>query len=128
MTTLAETSGLAAADVMHRRASTLSASATVGEVREYFAGSGSHRIALLVDGGRYAGMVTPAVLPADADDAAPASVYAVRGPTISPDASADEARDRTLAEPSRRMPVVDAEGALVGIVAIDENLTRFCGT
>jgi CBS domain-containing protein len=67
-------------------------------------------------------------VPADAHDDAAAGAYAARGPTISPDATADEARDVTLGLATRRLPVVDERGALVGIVAIDEHLTKFCGT
>jgi CBS domain-containing protein len=113
---------------MHVHVSTLAATATVREVRQYFEGSGSHRVALLVDGERYAGSVTVMGLPPDAPDDAPAASFAALEPVIAPEAPADEARDRTLAEPTRRLPVIDEAGRLVGIVAIDERHTRFCGT
>ena len=58
----------------------------------------------------------------------PASEFSERGTTVPPTAPADEARDLALAEPSKRVPVVEDDGTLVGIVAIDITLTRFCGT
>jgi hypothetical protein len=44
MRLVSEVDGLTAADVMHQRLSSLPASATVGELREYFAQSSSHRL------------------------------------------------------------------------------------
>lgn len=127
MTELAKATGLAVADVMHRHVSTLPATATVGELRAYFAASASRRLAILVDGGRYVGSVTPDALPPDAEPDQPVAAYVSRGAVLHVGASAVEARDRTLATPERRLPVVDDADALVGIVAIDVTLTRFCG-
>ncbi len=128
MTELREADGLAAADVMHRHISTLPASATVGALREYFAASGSRRVALLAEGERYVGSIPAADLPADVDPAGPAAVHVVPGPTVSPQAPAVQARELALAHPTRRVPVVDDSGALVGIIAISKDLSRFCGT
>jgi CBS domain-containing protein len=128
MTALDEVTGLDAAAIMHRRVSTLPASATVAELRDYFAESGSRRLALLVDGERFAGALAADALPADADATAAVAAFAAPGVTVLPDAPAAEARDIALADPSRRVPVVDADGRLLGIVAIDTTLTRFCGT
>lgn len=125
---ISETSGLTAADVVHRHASTLPGSATVGEVRDYFAASGSRRLAVLVDDGRYVGCISVERLSADADEAGDAAAYAESEPTIGPERSAEEARDIALHDPSRRVAVVDDSGALVGVVAIDELLVKFCGT
>ncbi|MGO9957571.1 MAG: HPP family protein [Solirubrobacteraceae bacterium] len=128
MTELREAAGLIAADVMHRHVSTLPASVTVGEVREYFASSASRRLALLADGERYVGSIPAADLPADIDPAGPAAVHAVAGPTVGPHAPAVVARELALEHPTRRLPVVDDSGALVGIIAVDEQRLRFCGT
>jgi CBS domain-containing protein len=127
MTRLSEVDGLTAADVMHQRLSSLPASVTVGEVREYFAASASRQLALIVDGERYVGSIPASAIPDELDANAAAAGYATRGPTIDPQASAADARDLALADPSRRLPVVDAAGTLVGIVAIDKQLERFCG-
>ena len=128
MTELREAEGLAAADVMHRHLSILPASVTVREVREYFAASTSHRVALLADGERYLGAIPATDLPADIDPAGPAVVHAVPGPTVTPQAPAVQARELALGHPTRRVPVVDDSGVLVGIVAITKDLSRFCGT
>jgi len=49
-------------------------------------------------------------------------------PTVTPETSAVEARDLALGLPTRRLPVVDEQGRLVGIVAIATARTHFCGT
>lgn len=128
MTELREAEGLTAAEVMHRHISTLPASVTVGDVRKYFAESSSRRVALLADGERYLGSIPATGLPPDVDPARLAAAYAVTGPTVGPQSSAVQARELALAHPTRRVPVVDDSGALVGIVAVTNDLSRFCGT
>lgn len=123
----AETDGLTAADVMHPTLSSLPAASTVEDVRGFFAASTSRRLAVFADGDRYLGALTPETLADDADPATPAADLATREPTIDPAASAAAARDLALAQPSRRLPVVDAAGRLLGVVAIDKHLARFCG-
>jgi Mg/Co/Ni transporter MgtE len=123
---LTDLDGRSAADLVHRRMTTLPATATVGELRAYFAQSESHHLALLVDGERYVGSLTPEDLPED--DAARAADFARPGPTIHASAPAAEARDAALADPSARVPVIDAAGALVGVVAINDRRDGFCGT
>jgi CBS domain-containing protein len=128
MIDLREAEGLTAADVMHRHVSTLGASVTVGELREYFAASASRRLALLADGERYIGSISAEDLPAGIDSDGPAVVLAVPGPTVRPRASAADARELARGHPTRRLPVVDDGGALVGIIAVNEQRSRFCGT
>lgn len=128
MTELDQAEGLTAGDVMHRHISTLPSSATVGDVRGYFAASASRRLALLAEGDRYVCSIPVMELPAEIDATDPAAVHAVPGPTIRPQASAVEARELALAHPSRRVPMVDENGALVGIVAINHQRSGFCGT
>lgn len=128
MIDLRDAEGRTAADVMHRHITTLAASVTVGELREYFAASTSRRLALLADGERYVGSIAAADLPAGIDPAAPAAALAVPGPTVRPDAAAPEARELARQHSTRRLPVVDDNGALVGIIAVNEQRSRFCGT
>jgi CBS domain-containing protein len=128
VTKIDEVEGLTAADVMHSHVTTLPASASVAELREYFGASGSRRLALLVEDGRYAGAVPVESLSPDADPATPAASLVTDEPTIGPDAPAVEARRLALELPTRRVPVLDESGALLGIVAVDEHHTRFCGT
>jgi CBS domain-containing protein len=122
-----ELEGRTAADVVHRRISTTPAAATVGELRAYFEASSSRELAVLVDGERYVGSVGRADLPADATASAPAADFARPGPVIAPDAPARDAWDGALAQPSARLPVVDGDGALVGVVAINRARDGFCG-
>jgi Mg/Co/Ni transporter MgtE len=125
---LASVDGLTAADIVHRRLSTLPSCATVADLRDYFAESQSRNLALLVDGERFAGSLTPADIPADAEPSAPATSLARTEPTISAGARAREARDAALADPSARMPVVGENGTLIGVVAINHARDGFCGT
>jgi CBS domain-containing protein len=128
-TAIADASGLAVADVIHKRFSALAGNATVREVREWFAGSTHRRMAFLCDAdGRYRGSVTPADLTADLDPAGPASEIARDGPTVSPDAPATVGCHLALATDARRVPVVDQAGTLIGVVAVTDDLAGFCGT
>lgn len=128
MTQLDAVEGLNAADVMNRHVTTVPASATVGDLRAYFATSSSRHLAVLVDGARYVAALTPSSIPDGIDDASPALDYATREPTIDQSAPAARARDLALLEPSQRLPVIDDAGTLVGIVAINKRRDGFCST
>lgn len=119
--------GLTVMDVVHRRFSTLPASATVGEVRDWFAGSSRRRMAFLAEDGRYAGSLGPEDL-ADSDVDRPASEVARQGPTVPPSASAATGYETALLTEARRVPVVDADGTLLGVVSVTDDLAGFCGT
>jgi CBS domain-containing protein len=119
---------LTVADVIHKRFTTLPASATIGEVSEWFAASASRRMAVLADEGRYAGSLTPTEVTGDVDPTRPAAEVAKDGPTIAPDASARAGEELALLTDSRRVPVVDDEGRLLGILSVTGDLTSFCGT
>ena len=126
-TRLDEADGLTVADVTHAQFKPLDTSATVGEVREWFEVSASRRMALFADDGRYAGCLLRGDLDA-ADSAAAAVGYARSGPTVAPHEPASRGEELALETPARRVPVVDAEGRLVGIVAVTPDLQSFCGT
>ena len=51
-----------------------------------------------------------------------AVAYAQRGATVAPHEPAARAEELALATPARRVPVVDDEGRLVGIVALTTDL------
>jgi CBS domain-containing protein len=127
-TRLDEATALTVADVVHRKFSALPADATVGAVRDWFAASTSRRMAVLADGGRYAGSLTPADLDGDVDAARPAAEVAHDGPTVLPDAPASEGEQLALRTDARRVPVVDRDGRLLGVVSVTEDLRAFCGT
>ncbi|MDX6690254.1 MAG: hypothetical protein QOG15_1711 [Solirubrobacteraceae bacterium] len=127
-TRLDEAAGLSVTDIMHAKFSALPASATIAEVREWFAASTSRRQAFLADGDRYAGSLTSDDVASQADDDRPAADVAQDGPTVSPDAPAATGRDLALLTESRRVPVVDGDGRLLGVVAVTGDLQSFCGT
>lgn len=123
-----EAAGLTVADVTHRRFTALPAGATIGEVSDWFAASSSRRMAVLADDGLYVGSLTPADVAGDIDTGRPAVEVAKRGPTIAPEAPAAEGEQLALSTDSRRVPVVDGDGRLLGIVSVTGDLTSFCGT
>ena len=123
-----EADGLTVADITHVRFSALPASATVDEVRAWFAQSTSRRLAFVADGDRYLGSLTPADVAGDVDGTRPAVDVAQDGPTVAPEAPATTGRDLALVSEARRVPVVDAGGRLLGVVAVTGDLQSFCGT
>jgi CBS domain-containing protein len=127
-TRLDEAAGLTVADVTHSRFKALPATATVAEVREWFAASDSRRLALFVDDDRYVGSLVPEDLAGAGDPARPAAELAKRGTTVSPEDPAKRGEELALGSGTLRAPVVDADGRLLGVVAVTEDLQGFCGT
>lgn len=123
-----EADGLTVADITHAKFTALPATATVAEVRDWFAASTSRRQAFVADEGRYVGSLTPQDLDGAADPQQPAVDVAQGGPTISPRAPAAEGRDVALQTEARRVPVVDDDGTLLGVVAVTGDMQSFCGT
>jgi CBS domain-containing protein len=123
-----EARGLTVAEVIHRRFNTLPASATIGEVSDWFAASSSRRMAILADEGRYVGSLTPGDVTGAVDVTRPASEVAKVGPTVGPDAPARAGEALALLTEARRVPVVDDDGRLLGILSVTGDLTSFCGT
>ena len=124
---LDEAEGLTVLDVIHRRFTALPSDATVGDVRDWFGASTSRRMAVLAHDGRYVGSLTPAHVAGDVDAARPASEVAQHGPTVAPEAPARAGEQLALLTDARRVPVVDREGRLLGIVSVTNDLTAFCG-
>ena len=125
---IADADGLSVQDVLHAQLTALDATATVADARAYFAASGSRRMALVCDDGRYVGSLTPEQLAGDLEANLPLAQVAERGPTVTPDDPATTGRDAALQTDARRVPVIDEDGRLVGVVAVTGDLTSFCGT
>jgi CBS domain-containing protein len=119
--------GLVVQDVLHARFSALPATATIADVREYFAASTSRRLAFVADDDVYVGSLTPEHVAAG-DPGRLAAEVADPGPTVSPDDPAASGRDLALRTDARRVPVVDDDGRLLGVVAVTGDLLSFCGT
>ncbi len=124
---LDQAADLTAADVTHKRFSALPAGATVAEVREWFAASTHRRLAFLASDRRYAGSLTRGDLDGELDPSRPAAEIARPGPIVPPDAPARTGYELAVATDIRRVPVVDRCGALIGVLAVTEDLAAFCG-
>ena len=120
-----ETEGLTVADVMHGEFASWPPTATVGEVRDWFAASASRRLALLADADRYLGALTPADVGEDVDGGQAAAGLASAYPTVAPDAPASAGLELVLGASARRVPVVDHDGRLVGVLAITTDRQAF---
>ena len=127
-TKLGEAAGLTAADVVHRTFSALPADTTIGAVRDWFAASTSRRMAFLADAERYVGSLSRDDVAGDLDPNAPAADVSHAGPTVLPDAPASEGEQLALRTDARRVPVVDRDGRLLGVVSVTEDRQAFCGT
>jgi CBS domain-containing protein len=126
-TAVDDTAGMSCAEVIHDHFTALPATATVADVRAWFAESSHRRMAFLADQGRYAGSVTPADIGADVAGDRAATEVAHQGPTIAPDEPARAGYELALETDARRVPVVAADGRLLGVVAVTQDLAGFCG-
>jgi hypothetical protein len=126
-TRLDDAGGLTVADVTHSQFKALPSTATVGDVQAWFEHSTSRQMALLTDDGRYVGRLLRGDLDG-VDPSDPAVDLAEHGATVAPGEPASRGEEVALATPGLRVPVVEADGRLVGIVAITTDLQGFCGT
>ena len=117
---------LFASDLMLRDPKTLTAAASVAEVRELLANP-KVQMVLLADGGVFRGAVTDVPTDASPRDRALAYVDTNAAP-ISPRASADEAFERAAASPTRRVIVLDEDDNLLGLLCLNPSRTSFCQT
>ncbi len=125
---ISDADGLSVRDILHAQLTALEATATIADARDYFAASASRRMALVCDDGRYVGSLTPDRLEGELDPDLALARIAERGATVSPDAPATTGRDLALQTDARRVPVIDTDGRLIGVVAVTGDLTSFCGT
>src|SRR4029079_9843212 len=88
--------------------------------------SGSRRMALLADHGRYVACLVPDHLDGAAPERAAAEL-ARDWPTVAPDDPAKRDEELALRTDARRVPVVDHDGRLLGIVAVTTDLEGVCG-
>ncbi len=127
-TPLREAADLTVADVIHKRFSALPADATIAEVRAWFAASSHRKMAFLAEGGRYAGSLTRGDLDGDLDPTRAAADLARPGTTVAPDAPARTGYELAVSGDALRVPVVDGDGTLLGVVGVTDDLGGFCGT
>ena len=116
------------ADIVHKHFSALPADATVANVRGWFAESSHRKLAVLADDRRFAGSLTREDLDGDLDPLRPAVELASDGPTVGPGAPAHTAHELAISTSALRIPVVDHDGTLIGVVGVTDDLAGFCGT
>src|ERR1700755_84753 len=116
---------LACADVLHSRFEALPATATVDDVRRWFATSSHRKMAFLADGNRYVGSLTRDDVGEPLQASRAAAAGARPGPTGAPEAPASSGHQMAVAGGALRVPVVDADGRLVGVVAVTEDRAGF---
>ncbi len=115
-----------ARDVMITRPKTLPVDASVADARGLFRNS-RVLVALLVDGGRYAGELRRDDIPADASGEAPAIAFAsTDGERCGPELPVRDALDRLQALEGERLVVVGPNDELLGLVCYSRKDDRFC--
>jgi CBS domain-containing protein len=118
---------LACGDVLHSRFEALPGTATIDDVRAWFDASSHRKMAFLADEDRYRGSLTRADVAEPVDAGRPAADLARSGPTVAPDAPARTGHELAIAGGALRVPVVDGDGRLLGVVAVTDDLAGFCG-
>ena len=127
-TKLEEAAGLTVADVVHRKFSALPADTTIGAVRDWFAASTSRRMAFLADGERYSARSRATTSTATSTPARPRPMSPTPGRPSCPRRRPSEGEQLALRTDARRVPVVDRDGRLLGVVSVTEDRQAFCGT
>jgi CBS domain-containing protein len=110
-------------DAMLHAPRTLAADTPADEARRAFANP-RVRLLLVVDDERFVGTVTPD----DVGDGAGTLADLARGdaPRVAPDDPVDRALEVLEAVGGERLPVVDDEGRLCGLVCFDRDGGQFC--
>lgn len=121
-----EFANLCVADVVVRRPKTMPVDTPVRDARAALRDDHVHML-LLTDLGRLRGTLTRGDVPDHADDMALALPYAVvEGRTVGSDLPAEQARLLMISRDQRRLAVVDAEGAFLGLLCLQRKRTGFC--
>jgi CBS domain-containing protein len=111
-------------DVMLREARTIAPETPVAEVRETFANP-RVKLLLVADGERFLGTLAPDALPATGGGTI-AGLADGSAPSLLPGDSI--ARALELLEATSRVPVVDADGRLQGLVCLNRGRNAFCAS
>jgi CBS domain-containing protein len=112
-------------DVMLLDPTTVPSTATVADARRIFE-SPRQKLLLVADGTHYAGGLTPAAIEG-ADDDTPLGTVASRDtPTLDPEEPTERVYAVVEEHGLNRVPVVDADGELLGLVCFNRSRGSFC--
>jgi CBS domain-containing protein len=116
--------GPTVSDVMLRGARAVSPESGLADVRETFANP-RVKLILVADGERFVGILTPADVPAEGDG--PVADYVnADAPRVAPGDPIGKALDLVAATGMDRIPVVDADDQLLGLVCWNTRRSVFC--
>jgi CBS domain-containing protein len=114
------------ADVMLRDPRTVPAATTVAEAREALANP-RERMLLVTRDGRFAGAVPRDRISDDLDDGLTLeALLDEETPRVTPEEPSRRALELLDADESERLPVVEADGSLVGLVCFNRRRNVFC--
>ena len=114
------------ADVMLHAPRTVSPGTTVAEAREAFENP-RERMLLVTHEGRFVGAVAREQIEEDLDGATTlAALLDADAPRVSPDDASSRALQLLEAEDTERLPVVEPDGTLVGLVCFNSRRGHFC--
>jgi CIC family chloride channel protein len=117
--------GPTVADVMMPEPHTNSADEPVADARAKLAKS-SVKLLVVVDGERFTGTVGRDDLPPEDQDGTLATIARADGPRLAPDDSVEHAIDLIQQSGAERVPVVDDQGVLRGLVCLNRGADHFC--
>ena len=117
--------GPVASDVMLTDPDTHPPSTTVAEARAVFA-SPRKRVLVIADGTRYLGAVTRESVEGRGDDETLDGALAPAVPTMDPSDPSARVPELVAAAGLTRIPVVDGDGRLHGLVCFDQAKAWFC--
>jgi CBS-domain-containing membrane protein len=126
-TPLESAAEMACADVLHSRFEALPGTATIDDVRRWFAASSHRKMAFLANDERYVGSLTREDVAEPVASALRAAELARPGPTVAPEAPARSGHELAISAGALRVPCVDGDGRLLGVVAVTDDLAGFCG-
>ncbi|TDT32551.1 CBS domain-containing protein [Naumannella halotolerans] len=98
---------------------------SVGDLLDFFADDHVH-LALIVDGGRLATVITRSDLHGHALTETADDLGTLAGWTVAPDADLEQSRQQMIATGRRRLAVVGADGKLQGLLCLKRSGQGFC--
>jgi CBS domain-containing protein len=114
------------ADLMLRTPRTVAPETTVAEARVAFENA-KERMLLVARDGRFVGAVRRDVVTGDVDSAAPlAELLDADAPRVGPSDSAAHAIELLEQRQTERLPVVEPDGTLIGLVCFNPKRQVFC--